>query len=264
MISPVATSDGIRLAARCEGSPDAPALLFLNSIGCDGSLWDEQASALARERRVVRFDARGQGASDAPPGDYSIARLGRDALDVLDAFGIARADVCGLSLGGATAQWIAIHAPERVVRLTLANTASRLGSAEAWESRRLVVLGEGIAVTADMAMSRFFSNDCRARNPSIVARLRAMLLANSAEGYAGCCAALRDADFSRQVSSITAPTLVIAGGEDVSTPTAQAAALAAGIPGARLATLNAAHLSNIEQPAAFTEALRAHLETDDG
>lgn len=256
----VETPDGAVLAATSQGPVEAPALLFLNSIGCDRSLWDAQVAGLAADVRCLTFDARGHGRSDAPGGDYRIDQLARDAVAVLDAAGVRAAHVCGLSLGGVVGQALARLAPARIASLTLANTASRIGSHDSWETRRRLVLAEGLGAIADMAMERFFAEGFRKAHADVVARQRAILLANPAHGYAGSCAALRDADLTPELGRIGAPTLVIAGELDVSTPPAQAAALAQAIPGARLVVVPAAHLSNLEQPAAFTAALRAHLE----
>lgn len=257
----VQTDDATSLLAESQGPTDAPAILFLNSIGCGGWLWDLQTTALRTDFRCVTFDARGHGGSDAPAGDYTIDRLGRDALAVLDAAGVRSAHVCGLSLGGVIGQWLGVHAAGRIASLTLANTASRIGTRDSWEARRRLVLAEGLGAIADVAVERFFSAAFRAASPAMVAQARDSLLAGSPGGYAGCCAALRDADLTPDLGRIAAPTLVIGGALDVSTPPDQAAALAAGIPGAQLTVLPAAHLSNLEQPDAFTGALRAHLET---
>jgi 3-oxoadipate enol-lactonase len=255
----VETDDGARLAAEERGPVGAPAVLFLNSIGCDRRLWDAQVAALDAEFRCLVFDARGHGESEAPCGDYTIERLGRDALAVLDAAGAAQAHICGLSLGGLVGQWLAIAVPSRVSSLTLANTASRIGDAESWETRRLRVLADGLGSIADMAMERFFSEPFRRTCAPFVAEQRARFAAGSAAGYAGCCAALRDADLRPDLGRILARTLVIGGTLDVSTPPEAAAALAQGLADAALALLPAGHLSNLEQPQAFTAALRTHL-----
>ncbi len=213
---------------------------------------------------MVRFDARGHGGSAAPTGDYTLDQLGGDALAVLDAFGVRRAHLCGLSMGGVTAQWLAIHAPQRVDRLILANTASRVGSFESWQARRDLVLEQGLQAIADLAMERFFSPAFRLARPEVVTSFREGLLACDPVGYAGCCAALRDANLTPSLDRITAPTLVIGGAEDISTPPDQTLALARTIPRARHVLLPAAHLSNVEQPQAFTAALLSHLESTDG
>jgi len=262
----VQTDDGIRLNVAIDGPENGEPILFVNSLGCDLSMWDAQAGALAGRFRIIRFDARGHGASDAPDGDYTLDRLGRDALAVLDAAGVGkegagRAHICGLSLGGVTAQWLAIHAPAHVNRLILANTAARVGTAESWQARLDTVKSQGMTAIADAVMGRFFCDAFRAAHPAIVETFRHILLRTAPQGYAGCCAALRDADLSHAPGKITAPTLVIGGRLDASTPPAQAEALANGIKGARLTLLDTAHLSNIEQTAAFTAAVIKHLET---
>jgi 3-oxoadipate enol-lactonase len=256
----VTASDGARLFVAEQGPCDAPALVLLHSIGCDHAMWDGQASALGR-RRIIRPDIRGHGRSDAPAGDYALDRLAEDVADVLAALDVGEAAVCGLSLGGVVAQALALKAPSRVRGLALANTAARIGSAEGWGQRAAVVRAEGLGAIADMAMARFFSDGFRAAHPETVGGFRARLVATSAAGYAGCCAALRDADLSAEVGRIAAPTLVIGGRLDVSTPPDQTRALARAIPGAAHVELAAAHLSNVEAPEAFSGALAKHLES---
>jgi 3-oxoadipate enol-lactonase len=250
------TDDGTRLNVVVEGRADGPVLLMMHSIGCDLTLWDPQAIALANEVSVVRYDARGHGRSDAPGGDYTAERLGRDALAVLDAVGAAKAWLCGLSLGGITGQWLALHAPGRVSGMAIANTAARIGTAEAWQARGDTALAEGMEALASVAITRFFSEEFRAARPEVVAPFLQRLLATAPRGYAGCCAVLRDADFTRELAAIAVPAVVIGGMRDVPTPLSQAKELVASIPGARLVALDAGHLSNVEQPAGFTAALR--------
>ncbi|MBX3484854.1 3-oxoadipate enol-lactonase [Phenylobacterium sp.] len=256
----IAAGDGAQLFVADEGPRDAPAVVLLHSIGCGHGMWAPQLPSLA-SWRVIRPDIRGHGHSDAPDSDYPLDRLAADVEDVLAALGVERAVVCGLSLGGAVAQALALRAPARVAGLVLANTAARIGSAEAWEQRAAAVRAEGLAAIAGMAMGRFFSDAFRAARPDVVDGFRDALLATSAVGYAGCCAALRDADLTGDVGRIAAPTLVIGGALDVSTPPAQTRALAGAIPGAVHLELDAAHLSNIEQPQAFAAALVQHLES---
>lgn len=253
-------ADGCRLAVEAHGPLEAPPLLFLHSIGCGRDQWRDQVAALSRDFRCIVFDSRGHGASDAPAGDYSLAQLGGDAMAVLDEAGAPQAHVCGLSLGGLVALWLATDAPHRVARLVLANTASRIGSFQSWEDRRQRVLAHGLASIADMAAARFFSDPFRRTHPERVAEIRRGLAGGSADGYAGCCAALRDADLTADLAAVRAPTLVIGGALDISTPPDQTAALADAIPIARHQVLEAAHLSNLERPDGFTAAVRAHLQ----
>jgi 3-oxoadipate enol-lactonase len=222
-------------------------------------MWDAEANALKQQFRVIRLDTRGHGSSSVPSGDYTLERLGRDVLVALDMVGVAQAHVCGLSMGGMVAQWLAVHTPARVDRLILADTAARIGTPESWQARRETVRAQGMAAIAEMAIGRFFSEEFRARAPDTVARFRRLLETTSPEGYAGCCAALRDADFSCELARIVAPTLVICGRLDISTPPSQAEALVQDIPEAELLLLDAAHLSNIERPVAFLEGMHRHL-----
>lgn len=256
----VTASDGARLAVADAGPRGAPAVVFLHSIGCDGGMWAAQVAALAGHRTIC-VDLRGHGASDAPAGDYALARLAEDVADVLAALSAPEAVVCGLSLGGLVAQAFALRTPAQVRGLVLANTAARIGSPEAWSDRAALVRAEGLGAIADLAMGRFFSDGFRATHPQEVAGCRDRLLAMSAGGYAGCCAALRDGDLRDDIGRIGAPVLVIGGAHDVSTPPQQTRALAAAIPGADHVELDAGHLSNVEQPRAFAAALAQHMES---
>ena len=139
----VIADDGAVLALRIDGPNDAPALVLLHSIGCDSSMWDAEANALKQQFRVIRLDTRGHGSSSVPSGDYTLERLGRDVLVALDMVGVAQAHVCGLSMGGMVAQWLAVHTPARVDRLILADTAARIGTPESWQARRETVRAQG-------------------------------------------------------------------------------------------------------------------------
>lgn len=245
----------VRLHYRFDGHAQAPVLLLINSLGTEYAMWDAQVPALARDFRVLRYDARGQGASDAPAGDYGIGQLGADALGLLDALGIGQAHVCGLSMGGMVGMWLALQAPARVGRLVLANTAARIGAAADWDARIARVRAEGMGAVADMVVARWFSEDFRRRQPQAAAAVRSMLLRAPVDGYAGACAAIRDMDQRQAVRAIGQPTLVLAGRHDTVTPPQAGHALVAAIDGARYLELEAAHLSNIEAPEAFTAAV---------
>jgi 3-oxoadipate enol-lactonase len=259
----LAASDGCGLAVEVEGPDIGPAVLLLHSIGCDHRLWDAQAAALVKRRyRVIRPDIRGHGASDAPQGDYSLDRLVKDAIELLDSLKSQRAHVVGLSLGGVVAQGVAQQAPERLVSLTLANTLPKIGDAAGWTGRAELVRERGLAAIADMAMARFFSPGFCICAPGVVAGTHATLLAANPQGYAGCCGTLRDADLRGSRPGI--PTLVVAGTRDVSTTAEAMAEFAATLPHARFVELDAGHLSNLEQPDAFNAALLSHLEANDG
>lgn len=250
---------GCRLSYRVDGDPDADTLLFSNSLGTTGAMWQPQLDALSPLFRLIRYDTRGHGASDAPRGAYTIDDLGLDAIAILDAAGARTAHICGLSLGGLTAMWLAVHAQDRVRSLVLSSTAARIGNALLWQERIELVRTSGVAPLADAAMGRWFTTSFRAAHPDVVARYHQMLASCAAEGYASCCAAIRDADLRSAIGMIAAPTLVIAGTHDPVTPPADAEAIRARIRGSRVSVLDAAHLSNVEQADAFNESVIAFI-----
>jgi 3-oxoadipate enol-lactonase len=251
-MSDLMLDDGLRLHYQLDGDAETPALVFSNSLGADLRMWDEQVAMLSSRFRIVRYDTRGHGQSDVSNEPVFIERLGRDLLALLDHLGIERAHVCGLSLGGLTAIWLAAHHPGRVARLILANTAARIGSTESWEARIAAVQTGGMGAIREMALARFFSPAFHSERPEIVQRYGAMLDSIDPSGYIAACAALRDANLRPALSRITAPALVIAGALDEATPPAQAAELHAALANSRLVVLErAAHLSNVEQPEVF-------------
>jgi len=196
--------------------------------------WDIQTRDLLPHFRILRCDMRGHGASDVPPGDYSIERLSRDVLAMVDALGIGKFAFCGLSIGGMIGQWLGASAPDRLTHLVLANTSPRLDSA-LMETRRRTVLESGVTAVADAVLGRFFTPETLARQDADVASVRRTLLNTDPRGYAGCCAAIRDMDQAGLLPHIRIPTLIIAGDRDVSTPWAgHGEVLARDIPNARV------------------------------
>jgi 3-oxoadipate enol-lactonase len=238
-----------------EGPPGAPTVLLINSIAATRELWARQLPALAGRYRLLRYDARGHGQSSAPRGEYTIEQLGRDALAILDDSRTAAAHICGISLGGLTAQWLGVHAPERTSSLVLANTAARIGTVESWTERIALVREKGMTAVADLTIPRWFSPGFMERDPETVRGFRTMIQACPAEGYAGCCAALRDADLREAIAAITRPTLVIASTADAATPAEGLAFIRDRIPGAQMVTVESRHMSNIECAEEFTAAL---------
>jgi 3-oxoadipate enol-lactonase / 4-carboxymuconolactone decarboxylase len=250
--------DNIRLFYRLEGTDGLPVLILSHSLGCDHGMWEPQMPDLLQYFQVLRYDTRGHGASDVPAGDYTIEQLGRDVLGLADALKIDKFRFCGISMGGATGQWLAIHAPERLSRLVLANSSPRFGTAEMWETRIRTVREGGTKAIADMAMERFFTAEMLA-DPQVQS-IRSVLLGTEAAGYVGCCAAVRDVDHRALLGKITVPTLVIGGDQDPSTPWAEnGEVLARQIPGATAVRLPTAHLSNLGRPRSFTTALLEFL-----
>lgn len=258
---PFLTVNQTRLFYRLEGNRGLPVLVLSHSIGTDHAMWQPQVQDLLPHFQVLRYDTRGHGASEAPPGEYSVEQLGRDVLGLVEALELPRFAFCGLSLGGAVGQWLALQAGERITGLILANTSPRIGTSELWKKRIAAVEQGGMAAIVDGVLERFFSPESLARKSPDVENVRRVFLGTDGNGYMGCSAALRDFDFSRDLAEIRVPTLVIAGDRDVSTPwKGNGEILVRGLPKARAAHLSAAHLSNIEAPKAFTAALFAFLQ----
>ncbi len=249
------------LRHRVDGPADAPALVLSGSLGSTLEMWDPQVAALARVHRVVRYDHPGHGGSALPAAPASIEGLAQPLLALLDELGIEQASICGLSLGGMVAMWLGIHRPERVRRLVLLCTSAHLGPPEGWDERAAAVRGAGSAAPiAAAVLARWLTPAFRAAHPAVAAGLEAMVAGTPAEGYARCCEAVRDWDARNELGRIRAPTLVVAGREDPSTPPAHAQAIAARIRGARVELLSpAAHLANVEQPAAVTRLVAEQL-----
>ena len=247
--------DGATLAYTIDGPPDRPALLCSNALGTAMPFWKRQVPAFTPHYRVIRYDQRGHGRSGAPAGEYTLAQLGRDAVAILDAAGVDRADVCGLSLGGLTAMWLAVHMRTRIRRIAIANTAARIGTIAHWQERIDLIKAQGLAPVADAGPTRWFTDPYRTAHPDAVRACQGMVLEASPAGYCGCVAAIRDADLRSIISQITAPTLVIVGQHDPVTTPADAALVGKAIPGARVLELPAAHFSNIEQADAFNRSV---------
>ena len=254
-----AIGDGCRLAWRFDGPVDAPVLLLSNSLGTTMEMWAPQIAVWARRFNVLRYDSRGHGDSDAPAGAYSMDRLARDAVELLDGLGLDRVHFCGLSQGGMVGQWLAVHAPDRLDRLVLANTSAYMGPPSGWQARIDAVRVNGMEPIAEASLGRWFTPRFRMSAPAAVAPIRAMLLACDPVGYAGCCAAIRDMDQRPTVGLNRTPTLVIAGTEDPSTTPADGAFLANSAGQGTLLTIPAAHLSNIERPDIFGNAVTEFL-----
>jgi len=257
---PFLNIDGLRVYYRLDGGDHQPVLILSHSLGQDHGMWDPQMPDLARHFRVLRYDLRGHGASDSPPQDATIERLGRDVLGMADALGIERFAWCGLSIGGMIGQWLAASAPERLTHAVLTNTSSHFPDPSLMEARRRKVLEAGMPAIREMVMQRFFSPEVLTARPPHVVSSEHVLLATDPKGYAACAAAVRDLDTRSLLPKIKIPVLIISGDHDVSTPWAgHGDAIAAAIPRARVVHLPAAHLSNLERPRSFGAALLEFL-----
>lgn len=256
---PMIEADNAPIHYRVEGQAGAPVVVLSHSLGTTLGMWDPQMPALAERFRVLRYDSRGHGESGVTPGPYTIEELGRHVIAVLDGLGIQRASFCGLSMGGMVGMWLGAHAPERVEKLVLCNTAARIGPPEFWNTRIESVRTHGMDPIATPVLGRWFSPAFHERMPDATGRMRRMLVETPVEGYVACCAAIRDADLRDVLPRIQARTLVIAGTHDAATPPADGRFLAEKIQGARYVELAAAHLSNIEAAERFTAEVAAFL-----
>ena len=252
---PTFTSQDAEINYQTFGDASHPAIVFSNSLGTKYSMWQPQIDALQKDYYVVCYDTRGHGASSAPKGPYSIEQLGTDVIRLLDHLNIKMASFCGISMGGLTGQWLAIHHPDRFNHVIVCNTAAKIGQAQAWNERAALVREQGLKPIADTAATRWFTEPFIQSNTAIVQSLSNDLGAGSPEGYASCCEALAKADVREELASIQVPVLIIAGQQDPVTTVEDGQYMLDRISNAQLFEINASHISNIEQPEAFNQAV---------
>lgn len=251
--------DGARLAVWASGPQHGPALVLSHYLGGSAEGWKPVAEALSDRFRVVRYDTRGHGASEAPPGPYDIAMLGRDVLAVIGALDLGRVHFAGVSQGGMAGMWLGVHHPEAVDRLVLANTTPFIPNKPVWDVNIARARAEGMDVIARETISGWLSETFKQRRPDAVAALIDTMRRMPVEGYAGACAVLRDVDLRQDLGRISSSTLVVAGADD-GPRGAAAPVMASAVKDGRLVTIpDAAHLSHIENPTAFAAALMEHL-----
>ncbi|MDC5414531.1 3-oxoadipate enol-lactonase [Acinetobacter baumannii] len=241
------------------GEPSSPALVFSNSLGTNYGMWQQQFNALKDQFFVICYDTRGHGSSSTPNGPYTVEQLGEDVIRLLDHLNISKAAFCGISMGGLTGQWLAIHHPNRFSHVVVANTAAKIGQEQAWLDRAKLVREQGLQPIAATAASRWFTDPFIQSHPSIVNNLCNDLSAGSAMGYANCCEALAKADVREQLKDIKISVLVIAGTQDPVTTVTDGEFMQQRIPQAKLAEINASHISNVEQPEVFNKILKDFL-----
>lgn len=253
--------DGILLHYRLAGPVDAPVLVLANSLGTDARIWDGLIEQLADRYRIVSYDKRGHGLSDSPGGDYSLDDHVADLAGLIDHLGVKRFALAGVSIGGLIAQAFALAFPGRLMALVLCDTTPRMGDAATWNARIETVLGQGMEPLANPLMERWFGPRFHRERADELAGWRNLFLRTDPAGYSRTCATLRDSDLSDRIGAISAPTLVIAGDEDRSTPVDLVRACAAAIPGARFEVLaGAGHIPSIEQPAVLARLIEGFLE----
>lgn len=245
---------------RLDGPAKATVLMLSNGLGTDLTMWDLQIPDFSKKYRVLRYDSRGHGKSPVSPGPYSIAQLAQDAINILDSLKISKAHWCGLSKGGMVGQWLMTHHGDRFGKAVFANTAALMGPPDMWNARIRTIAEKGLAPIAEATPARWFSEDFQKLKPDVVKAVKANMLAMKPEGYAACCAAIRDMDQRWPIRAITNPVLVVIGAKDPATPPAKGVEIARNIKGSQRVSLDAAHLSNIEQPKAFTRAVLDFLK----
>jgi 3-oxoadipate enol-lactonase len=256
---PVIDANGCSIHVEIEGPDNAPVLILSNSLGTTLHMWDGQAAPFTQHFRLVRFDRRGHGKSALPAGPYSMEILGRDVLAIMDALGIKRANWCGLSMGGMEGMWLGANAPERFERMVLSNTSSFFPDKKGWDDRLALVREKGVPAFAAANMERWFTKGFRDRDPAAIAAMAEMFSATPLDGYLNCAMAVRDMDHRELLPRVKVPTLVIIGRHDPATTPEAGEYICSQIPGVERFVIDAAHISNIEQPQQFNDAVLKFL-----
>jgi 3-oxoadipate enol-lactonase len=253
-----AEANGISFNCRIDGPEGAPWVMLSNSLATNLSMWDGQAAVLAERYRVLRYDQRGHGRSDAPAGDYDFDLLADDAAALMQALDIDACHFVGLSMGGMTAMGLGLNHPERLLSLTIANSRADVTPKfqSVFDERIALALEQGMEPLVEPTVSRWFTEALRADAPAFLDAVRAMVRDTPPVGYAGCARAVQHVDYLSRLGAIDKPVLLIAGAQDIATPPEGMRAIQAAIKGSRYVELDpASHLSNLEQPEAFTKAL---------
>jgi 3-oxoadipate enol-lactonase len=241
-----------------EGPADAPAFVFINSLGTDLRIWDQVSGKLAAGRRLLRYDLRGHGLSEAPAAPYALDDHVGDLTALMDARGVGAALIVGLSVGGMIAMALASQRPDLARALVLSDTAHKIGTREMWDARMAAIRQGGMAAIAEAILQRWFTAQFRASNPVDLLGYRNMLTRTTAEGYVGTCATLRDADLTDVADKLALPVLCLSGAEDQATPPDLVRSLAAFLPDARFDMIpHSGHLPCLEQPDIMAEYISA-------
>ncbi|HHX35456.1 MAG TPA: 3-oxoadipate enol-lactonase [Gammaproteobacteria bacterium] len=247
--------NGVTLNYETYGDAANPALVLSNSLGTNLSMWQSQVEFFKEHFYVICYDSRGHGASSTPAGAYTVEQLGEDVINLLDHLKVEKASFCGISMGGLVGQWLAINKAERLNKVIVCNTAAKIGEEKAWLERAAAVRENGLQKIAETAASRWFTEGFIQANSAVVAALSQGLAAGCQLGYANCCEALAVADLREGISGISIPLLAIAGQQDPVTTVADAQFIVNQVANSQLFEIDASHISNIEQPAAFNQAV---------
>ena len=246
-----------------DGPADAPAVIFSNSLGADLSMWQAQANYFKQDFRVVRYDQRGHGGTEVTDGPYSFDLLCGDVVALMDALAIERAHFTGLSMGGMTALGLALDHPDRLLSIASCNCIAAYGpdGVKVWEERIAAVSATGLEPILEGTIGRWFTQPAIDSRPAEMAAVRAMIAATPVAGYLGCCGAIKDLNYLDRLSTITLPTLFIAGSHDQGAPAAAMQDMHGRVSNSRYVELDAAHVSNLERPVEFNQALSEFLNS---
>ena len=256
------TANGISIHFTLNGPAGAPVVTLSHSLATNLAMWEPQAAALVSRFRVLRYDTRGHGGTDAPAGAYSLEQLAEDARALLGELGIERTHFVGLSMGGMIGQALALKHPEIVRSLALCDTSSRVPpeARPTWDERIRVAEAQGMEPLVEPTIGRWFTAPFLSQHPEVAEPVRTMIRQTKPQGYAGCCHAIKMLDLTERLHGIGVPTLIIVGEDDLGTPVAASRAIQERITGSELVILkSAAHLSNLEQAAPFNQALASFL-----
>lgn len=255
-------ANSINVTYKFDGPENAPIVMLSNSLMSNHTMWDPQMAVLTESFRVLRYDTRGHGDTDAPQGPYSIKLLAEDVIALLDALGIDKVHFAGLSMGGMIAQYLGAHFPDRIHSLLLCDTASEMPTLEMWNDRISSAQEGGITALLDGTLKRWFTAPFLKNDKAAVEKIAEMIRTTDTGGYIGCASAVRDMSQTSILSKITAPTVIIVGEDDPACTVEQSKVLEEHIKGSKLVVLkNAAHLSNIEQTDKFNDAMMMFLKS---
>ena len=249
-----------------DGPEGRTVVMFSNSLASNLTMWDIQVPVLVEAGyRVLRYDSRGHGQSGAPEGPYTMEMLTADAVGLMDALGLEKVHFCGLSKGGMVGQMLGTQYAERLITLTLCDTAAHLGPKEIWEERMTAVREQGMASLVDAFIDRWFTKPGQKRMPDEIKKVRTMIAATPIEGFCGCCCAIRDMDQRESIRAISTPTLVMVGEHDPGTPVSAATYIHEQIASSQIKIIDdAAHFINVEQKSVFNEAFLQFLAENSG
>ena len=257
-------ANGIQINYRVDGPEGAPWLTMSNSLATTHRMWDAQMDAFTKAYRVLRYDKRGHGETEVAPGPYSFELLGDDVLALLDALQVTQTHFVGLSMGGMTGMTMALRKPSVLRTLVLCDTTSKdpLGDPALWQQRiDAVNAGGSMEPLVESTVARFLTPDTVKTRPAVADAVRAMVRTTPVAGYVACCQAIAKLNLTHRLGEISTPTMVVVGADDPATTVEMARTIHQGIRGSELVVLkNAAHLSNLEQPEAFNEAVLGFLK----